>query len=505
MIVPGGVIYLCNVPWDRNYNHISDGVSASALISAALTAFTSYTYSRKDKILKLGVCADDITGANYVVYKNIGFTSKYYYAFITKVEFISENSCYVYIETDVWQTWKDNITFGHCFVEREHVLDDAIGVNTVPENLDTGDIVLTEDYTRAFVNGLHIMIAVTEFYNGSSWEDAVGGYYGGIFSGCKIFSFTDAGNAAAFLSNYLLNDAEKAGAIVAIWQMPDDFFTMTGTAVNHSTSVTEKAVNAPERPTAIDGYTPKNQKLLTYPYISLFVHNNSGGAAIFKYEDFAATTPVFHVYGTILPNPTLKIYPYNLLRGSSYGWSEGLTLAGFPMCSWNTDTYKTWLAQNAGSLAIQGVGAVGSIIGGAVAQSPINIYQGVMGAASIIANIHQHSLIPNQMNGSLNAGDANNSTLKNDFFIHLKTIKAEYARIIDEFFTMFGYKVARVKIPDFTTRFIYNYVKTLDCVIKGGLPTEDKLKLESIFNHGVTVWHDPANIGDYSIDNTRGD
>lgn len=42
------------------------------------------------------------------------------------------------------------------------------------------------------------------------------------------------------------------------------------------------------------------------------------------------------------------------------------------------------------------------------------------------------------------------------------SIKQEYARVIDNFFNMYGYKVNDVKIPNITGRLNWNYVKTVD-------------------------------------------
>ena len=91
--------------------------------------------------------------------------------------------------------------------------------------------------------------------------------------------------------------------------------------------------------------------------------------------------------------------------------------------------------------------------------------------------------------------------MKNDFFIQRKTIKAEYARRIDEFFTLYGYKTNRVKVPNLTGRPQWNYVKTIDVNLIGGLPQTDMPKLKNIFDKGVTVWHNETNIGNYEMAN----
>lgn len=90
---------------------------------------------------------------------------------------------------------------------------------------------------------------------------------------------------------------------------------------------------------------------------------------------------------------------------------------------------------------------------------------------------------------------------RNGFSFYKMSIKQEYAKIIDDFFSMYGYKVNEVKIPNVTGRTNWNYVKTIDANILGDIPQEDMQKLKDIFNSGVTFWHNPNTFLDYSQSN----
>ena len=81
------------------------------------------------------------------------------------------------------------------------------------------------------------------------------------------------------------------------------------------------------------------------------------------------------------------------------------------------------------------------------------------------------------------------------------SIKAEYAKIIDKYFSMYGYKVNDLKLPNISGRSNWNYVKTIGCNILGDIPQEDMEKIKSIFNNGVTFWHNPNTFLDYSQSN----
>ena len=80
-------------------------------------------------------------------------------------------------------------------------------------------------------------------------------------------------------------------------------------------------------------------------------------------------------------------------------------------------------------------------------------------------------------------------------------ITAEYAEIIDNFFERFGYAVKRNKVPNMNTRPHWNYVKTTDAYITGNCPADSLAKIIGIFNHGITFWKVPSEVGNYSLNN----
>jgi hypothetical protein len=81
------------------------------------------------------------------------------------------------------------------------------------------------------------------------------------------------------------------------------------------------------------------------------------------------------------------------------------------------------------------------------------------------------------------------------------TIKAEYARAIDEFFDMYGYKCHRVKVPEKAHRAAYWYTKTIDANIEGDIPQEDLQAIKDCYNRGITFWKNASNFRDYSVAN----
>ena len=68
--------------------------------------------------------------------------------------------------------------------------------------------------------------------------------------------------------------------------------------------------------------------------------------------------------------------------------------------------------------------------------------------------------------------------------------------------TCSGYKINRVKSPNITGRTNWNYVKTINCNFEGDIPQMDLKLIKTMFDNGVTLWHNPQTIYNYSNTNT---
>lgn len=80
-------------------------------------------------------------------------------------------------------------------------------------------------------------------------------------------------------------------------------------------------------------------------------------------------------------------------------------------------------------------------------------------------------------------------------------IKPEFAKMIDDYFSMYGYATNRVKVPNLTSRPNWNYIKCVGANILGGIPDEDLLNIRNLFNNGITLWHNPNTFLDYNQPN----
>ena len=491
----------------------------------------NFTYQRKDNIIRYPAHIDTILQYNYVMYQNEAYTNKWFYAFITNMEYVNDNMTLITIKTDVYQTWMFNMVWKRSYIEREHVNDDTIGLHTIPEKLETGDYVCSGS-TNLFTGGsTYICISVSDTPGDLGKTTTL--YYNGIFSGTETFLFDDYQGAANFIK--AMDRDAKGSAVVSIYLAPQSLFsgltlnfqtvdittadgTTTTTRLARLPVSTESVVMATSSaltpPSTIDGYTPKNNKLKTHPYSYFYVSNNVGNDIPFKYEEFTSNSATFKTVGSMTPGCSIRCIPLNYKKLSESGssiksFNAGISVAKYPTCSWSNDAYTNWLTQNSVNLGFKTVGGIVGVVGGAAliatgagAVTGAGMIAGGIGMiADTMKETYQHSLTPDQAQGNANSGDVAYSSGKIEVVAYKMTVRNEVAQIIDNYFSMFGYQVNSVKTPNITGRTNWNYVKTIGANIEGEIPEDDINELKDIFNKGVTLWHKTNYYLDYSQSN----
>ena len=513
-VTPAGSISLCRTNLENDYKNTLSWASASAQTTyfnnlPNQVSFSDYTYMKKDGKIRVGTPIDDIINYNYCYYNNSGFTTKRYYCFITRMEYVNENCTDIYIETDVFNTWYFDIIWNRCFVEREHVNDDSVGANTYPEGLETGEYVCNgETIKNTDMVEMVYLVQVSKWATGTTIPICT--KVGGIPQAGGFYIFDDVDVLVQVISAYGDGIAE---AIKNVYIVPKWTTTITGSITQSqwdgSISPASK-IDHVDMPTTINGYSPRNKKLLCYPYQYITVFNNNGSANNLHYELFSNTNHQcqFSILGIPSVGGSIKCTPINY-NGQNANREETIMCGKFPTLSWSEDTYTNWLTQNsvniassiAGDAAQIAIGAAlvgsGASIGGAG-----NIAAGVVGITNTLGTIYQHSLVPYTLRGNTNGGDITTADGSNTFYYDRKSIKYETAQKIDEYFDMFGYKVCRVKIPNITGRSNWNFIKTIDCNCDGNIPQDDLETIKKACNSGITFWHNPSNMYNYSLSNT---
>ena len=101
-----------------------------------------------------------------------------------------------------------------------------------------------------------------------------------------------------------------------------------------------------------------------------------------------------------------------------------------------------------------------------------------------------------------NSANVNVSLRELTFWGGRASITAEYAKCIDDYFTLYGYGVKRLMKPVLNARPHWTYIKTVDATITGSVPCDDMKRIIEIFDSGITVWMNGAEVGHYELNNS---
>lgn len=82
--------------------------------------------------------------------------------------------------------------------------------------------------------------------------------------------------------------------------------------------------------------------------------------------------------------------------------------------------------------------------------------------------------------------------------------KTEHLKIIDDYFTRFGYAIKSLELPNITGRRYWNYIEigSSEEIGYGEVPSKFMDTINNACKRGVTIWHNHANVGNYNIDNS---
>jgi hypothetical protein len=498
---PSGTIYLiANVKADHTYNTVRDFSSASSQLTyfqgKAVYTLTEYTYIRKDSSIRVEKFIENLYGVNYILYRN--GSGKWIYSFITDKKYINDFNTELFIETDVMQTYMFDYDLLPSFVEREHIASDTIGANIVPEGLELGEYVVNHYERTELFDNLWVMIGTPYDKEGTRYG---GGMFAGVYSGVGYHVFDVSGGITELVQLLFshLDELGKGDSVTTVSMIPHSILgpVTTGSYIM-SKSTPEEWGYIKNKISSIDGYVPKNKKLFTSPYCMLMVTNFSGSFAKYQYEMFSGSQCEFKIVGTVGADCSIALIPKSY-KGDSVNYNEMLTLKNFPQCNFTTDTFKNWFAQNQSSIGIGLSTGLVSTASAVATKNPIAGASGLIAVASSIGQMFDRQVVPDQVRGNANGGSLNIALNIQDFGFYDMSITANMAKVIDDYFTMYGYKTNRVKIPNTRTRTNFNYVKTIGCNLTGNMDIKDLDKIKSVYDNGVTLWH--TDTYSYSTEN----
>lgn len=527
--------------------------------------FTDFTYQRKDNVIRIPDLAENLYQYNYVMYQNFAGKWIYAFITRIEFINQNCTHVYIKTDVfQTWQfdfTFKQCLVVREHTVTDlpyEHTLPENIGSGTPIEvnRQRATSYSLTGDTQPDFDANYRVVFVLSEKI--SSIPDYNPPMVGGVPSVAYYYAIERA-NIRDFTA--LITSDAKADAVLGVYAVPIGgaaFVEIQSTPfiVWSLHDANETSVSfTPEKGYKISNTSIiiKNRKCLCYPYHFYRLWASNGQCVDLQIENFTSIHPITQAETCTIRttcNPSqdtsLLICPLfyefngqpNAQTYAQYGinLNAAITFNDFPEIAFRTDVYENYRALNKNSLAVRmlhtGV-SLGSGIydlsNGIAKQSEpfrvgnkkefeqsrrnlesanretasardsvINSVFDILGGIAKEADLRN---IPDRVQGLRSSG-VQLMCSSGGVFISEMAIKPEYMKIVDDYFTRYGYRVSDVKTPQFKSRPNHNYLQTDGCDIEGLMPQDDAAELCAMFNAGLTVWHNPATFGNYSPDNS---
>lgn len=499
-----------------------------------LIGLTNYTYQREQRhFIKVGVNGSDmarvIKNANYMMWQNSSYENKNYYAFITEAEWINNEVVKLYFEMDYIQTYFFNYISPQCYIVRQHSELDTIGSNILPEPVELGEYVTSGGNTKLLPRDLEgrdvpcIVIALLDD------SQSTGRLNDGVFSAIELHVFGTSGTGVQDAQNLINRQREHPERILAVYAsrylyVGLDSSTQSEQTLGSSAKPLEYACYIPtiSDNDTIDGYAPKNKKLYTYPYTFCNVNNGKGSDINLRYEFWATITGTSNHRLTMLCTRsmpvTIQVRPFSYkgedyLHTSSDGMSTDtfVELSGQPMGSNSIDSYESWRAQNEANITgtgiKTGIGAGVAIAAGIATANPLAVVGGVTSIMDAVVSTGQSaynaSIASDRFSGALSGSAVNYDTDVDGFYYRRLSVNRQFARAIDNFFTLYGYSQMKVAVPNRHARTRYTYVRTAGFNPIANIPQDARRYISARYDAGIRFWvdHESNDFCNYSLDN----
>ena len=167
---------------DQQTAYFLNRACPKSMQQAAFQRFEDKTY------IAVSAPIDDLRTVNYLMFQNAKTYDKWFYAFVTKLEYKNTGTTYVHFQLDVLQTWRFDYGFKPSFVLREHTplwyADGTPVRNTVPEQLNYGEaynIVYRHNFQP--FNGMKFLVIIA---NSTLHQSVAEDFVSGDIIGSKI-------------------------------------------------------------------------------------------------------------------------------------------------------------------------------------------------------------------------------------------------------------------------------------------------------------------------------
>lgn len=525
MFTPSSNLRLLSVPLESDYSNTlwfpNVEAQTAYFTGKIVKTFDDFNYIKKDNTIVVAEEIDKLYNCNYIMYRNANFSTRWFYAFINRMEWASNGSTRLYVSTDVIQTWFFDITYYQSYVDRCHSDTDI-----------AGDNIVTEDFSGLGQGGYQqsgsqdlqpnwISVFATTDYDGNPIPatDASGIVSG---TGVAVRMATDISRLTSLVNQYVKNG--MATAIAKIQQYP---------VGNHSATVSFS-----KRPTAIAGYTPTNKKLLSGAFVQCYmtmygqeidfnpeyINGNDVSFQIAVDETSGTIGVIVTNYGSsdianlsmtaVIPESTWAYNQYkndyNLHSASNAIYQQR---SGYQR-NLNAGLANITAAQNVASTVASAVDVLNPVTwvtgrGASAVNQTVNNAKDVLTAGAQagwyekgIDEITQDlTVISENYNAPATGGVASSnmfiSSGKTALSYGFKVPPLDLVKRCDKFLSVYGYKQSEYRTINLHARANWTYIRTLGLNASGNFPDDDMRIIKQVFDKGVFFWSYTAQFGNF--------
>lgn len=544
------VTFYKGVRFNKTYNNVFwyPAQSAQDNYFASLTSksYNSIVYQNMtDNTIRVGLPFKDLQGYNYFTFINnsANYERKKFYCFIDSMTSVNNNNTEIKYTVDVFNTFAFDYTVNQCYVLRQHAASDELYEHLEPEPItdgvyvankdwlidDAGNdldcsimggiLIVNEDYTRIDGQGNFAPAPIREYNIGVGNRKI---YASAIVLACypgesvvtsglglAVKSFIDAGRSDAILGCYYC-----PGWIVNILN-PTSSGTYAGWVLGNLYATRDLAFNYST--TQLDGYTPHNKKLYSYPYRYFGLYNSDGNVEPLRYELSSYSGSIkCRQYANIISSEgvTILTVPVGYER-RNVDWSHNVQWSYNEQVLLNKDNLAEWWRANKTAVAVGALSAMFSAAGAGVsAPNPLSATAGAAVqannfATSLSSQIGMAQDAVTKSFGNFNTSAARTAAHIGTFGVDMCYRKEDLKRI-DSYFDRYGYAVNRLTLPSKHNRYLFTYVHTADSDVSSNgssYLTQDYIdQINAAYNRGVTFWNSIASgayteIGNFSSAN----
>ena len=541
-----------SIPFQRDYKHTIDFNNISEQKSYFNSIFkkdgskqvNNFLYIDDNRKIIVEGSKGEYINYNYLSYVN-GDNSKTYYAFIDKIQYVSEDSTEINFTIDLMQTYMFDYTLDECYIDRMHInrFKPSGQFDFDNKYLKISEEIMVKDYESTyrkkfsnthnsnFTDIFFIIITLSEsiLETQPEYVNHTPNLYTYVFPISKDkYTVYDNENKTKYPETLAVlsktSFSPKIISCVLACDIPVGYTFESRNTTEHSISF-----NCPSRKvnftynnnnyclidltqTPITGnknlgniniyntisagkdFNPNNLnniyneiKLWCYPY-SKIVINNGNTKAELQIEDCDEIL-ILYAYPTATINSkyilAIKGYKDNFTGEELYQYPinfyENLTLP------YSVDSLQQYLINN----TIRGFSSQFTSI--------IDAPGKITGVVNPVVNIIESDNSPDKAYNIKNDGSNYMSIYNNETQLYIYQTKLK--QFVFNLFTKKGYKINNYEKPNIKSRYWFNYIKTYECNITSINIGENDIieKIKEIYNSGITFWH--YNSGNYKFKN----